>query len=120
GERSVSAQQAFDLLALVERARREPVVTQWFDHMTNVADMRVALRGTAFLAGFESFLELYGHRGRYETDWALPRYTEDPTPLLHAIRAHLQQPTMTSTDEVEARQQRESQEAWAAFTARLT
>ena len=36
-------------------------------------DFRTALAGTMFLDRFERFLERYGHRGRYESDWALPR-----------------------------------------------
>ena len=38
---------------------------------------------------FERFLERYGHRGHYESDWALPRLREDPAPVLFAIRAHI-------------------------------
>ena len=91
GERSVSAQQAFDLLALADTARGEPAVVQYLsDETIDPARMRVALQGTAFLASFDRFLEAYGHRGRYESDWSLPRYREDPTPLLHALRAHLE------------------------------
>jgi len=90
GERSVSAQQAFDLVALADRARAEPRSAQWLLQTDGgVADMRAALHGTAFVAAFEQFLDQYGHRGQYESDWALPRYAEDPTPLLRAIRMHL-------------------------------
>jgi len=90
GERSVSAQQAFDLVALADLARDEPRAATWLSESNGQpADIRVALHGTAFLAAFDSFLDRYGHRGLYESDWALPRYSEDPTPLLQAIRTHL-------------------------------
>src|SRR5262249_52929480 len=90
GKRSVSAQQAFDLMELVDIARREPAVVQYLtDEASDWSKMRVALRGTAFLTEFERFLETYGHRGRYESDWSLPRYSEDPTALLVTLRVHL-------------------------------
>ena len=56
------------------------------------ADFRVALAGTTFLDRFQRFLERYGHRGHYESDWALPRLHEEPAPALFAIRDHLQGP----------------------------
>ena len=126
GERSVSAQQAFDLLALADTARGEPAVVQHLsDETIDPARMRVALQGTAFLASFDRFLEAYGHRGRYESDWSLPRYREDPTPLLHALRAHLvdgsnlgtTEPRNPGTSEL---RNLESAEAWTAFAARLS
>ena len=52
--------------------------------------MRASLGGTRFLREFERFLDDYGHRGLYESDWALPRYREDPSPLIQAIRMHLE------------------------------
>jgi pyruvate,water dikinase len=90
GPRSVSAQQAFDLTALADSARREPKVLDLLaGDTTHISHVRFALRGTPFLAELERFLAKYGHRGRYEYDWSLPRYSEDPTPLLLALRAHV-------------------------------
>src|SRR4029453_12807776 len=90
GERSVSAQQAFDLVALADSARADSRAAEWLSRSgTNLTDMRAALAGTPFLREFERFLDRYGHRGLYESDWALPRYSEDPSPLLQAIRMHL-------------------------------
>ncbi|HKY03887.1 MAG TPA: PEP/pyruvate-binding domain-containing protein, partial [Blastocatellia bacterium] len=49
GERSVSAQQAFDLMALAGAARREPAVVEYLsDDASDLSQVRVALRGTAF------------------------------------------------------------------------
>jgi rifampicin phosphotransferase len=86
GEKSVSAQQAFDLVALARVARAEPRVSEWLQQPEG---LRTALHGTAFLAAFDQFLDRYGHRGLYESDWALPRYAEDPGPILQALRLHL-------------------------------
>jgi rifampicin phosphotransferase len=77
GERSVSAQQAFDLVELAGVARKDPL----------------GLKGAEFAAALARFLQRYGHRGLYETDWALPRYAEDPSPILDAVRLHLGAPT---------------------------
>ena len=121
GERSVSAQQAFDLVALADTARREPEVVKYLlNGSTRLSEMRRVLRGTQFLKEFENFLEIYGHRGIYESDWALPRYSEDPTPLLQALRIHLEQPSERAAGETIQRQERESAEAWAAFEKQLS
>ena len=121
GERSVSAQQAFDLIALAEAARREPEVARHLSGDTpDIAQLRVALQGTAFLAELERFLQAYGHRGHYESDWSLPRYHEDPTPILRALRAHLAAGAGPDTSEIAARQEREAAEAWSAFAQRLS
>ncbi len=120
GERSVSAQQAFDLVEIAEAARRESIVVRWFsDGSFSPSAMRRDLAGTVFLASFERFLERYGHRGVHESDWALPRYWEDPTPLLQAIRSHLQSPADSSVADRAARQEQEALEVWREFERRL-
>jgi rifampicin phosphotransferase len=120
GARSVSAQQAFDLVALAAVARREPAAAAYVrSGATDLGSLRAALRGTTFLERFERFLRLYGHRGLYEYDWSLPRYSEDPSPLLHAIRAHLDAPAEPELDDAVIRA-RAAADAWSAFEARLT
>src|SRR5207244_7684183 len=69
GEKSVSSQQAFDLLRLVRVVR---------EHGGNT-------NSETFRKQFEIFLGKYGHRGRYESDVSVPRYIEDPSALLFAI-----------------------------------
>ncbi|HJQ69008.1 MAG TPA: PEP/pyruvate-binding domain-containing protein [Blastocatellia bacterium] len=121
GERSVSAQQAFDLVALARTARTEPTVVKYLcDQSSDLSRLSVALRGTAFLSGFKRFLETYGHRGRYEYDWSLPRYSEDATALLRIIRAHLEGGSEKSSSETALRQERDARDAWAAFAGRLS
>jgi phosphohistidine swiveling domain-containing protein len=121
GDRSVSAQQAFDLVALAATARRDAAAVLLLGNpATRIDDLRAALRGSTFLAALERFLQDYGHRGRYEYDWSLPRYREDPTPILEALRLHLQAGQPAAAEETAARQARESAEAWNAFTATLS
>jgi pyruvate,water dikinase len=79
GERSVSSQQAFDLVALADQARKDPRVRRTLAEVRpdDYQQLRASLGGTEFLAALDRFLENYGHRGRYESDWALPRLHED-------------------------------------------
>jgi pyruvate,water dikinase len=121
GARSVSAQQAFDLVALADVARNDAVVCRYLKTAQPTLErIRVALQGTAFLAAFERFLEQYGHRGRYEYDWSLPRYREDPTPLLQTLRAHLADRPGPQDQATPEQREREAERAWAAFEARLS
>src|SRR5262249_48826949 len=120
GERSVSSQQAFDLVALADAARREPAAAAYLLHADgDFADFRTALAGTAFLDAFDQFLARYGHRGRYESDWALPRLRENPAPLLFAIRGQLEGPCQDPV-ETARRQEAEAAAAWREFEAALT
>ncbi|MBI4483029.1 MAG: hypothetical protein HY652_09080, partial [Acidobacteria bacterium] len=74
GEKSVSAQQAFDLLALARSARSEARAREFFLRVpASFEGWREQLRGTAFLERFDDYLGKYGHRGKSESDWALPR-----------------------------------------------
>jgi len=121
GQRSVSARQAFELVALADLARHEPRARDFFmNDPLDVSRMRADLRGTAFLAAFDRFLAAYGHRGRYEYDWSLPRYAEDPLPLLQTVRAHLAEPATIDEAVTAVRQVREAERAWRQFEARLT
>jgi pyruvate,water dikinase len=121
GEKSVSAQQGLDLLELANRARREDGARDYFlRSKDNFREFREGLRGSEFLKQFELFLDRYGHRGNYESDWSLPRYSEDPTPLLFAIRSHVQAPEITTPEAIIARQRREAREAWRDFEDKLS
>jgi pyruvate,water dikinase len=121
GRRSVSAQQAFDLLTLVKLARRDPAVVRCLTaDGVGLADLRKELGGTVFLAEFERFLDRYGHRGRHESDWALARYREDPGDILLALRAHVQDDQDVDPFETIARQEQAAAEAWTTFEDKLT
>ena len=122
GERSVSSQQAFDLVALADRAQQDPRVRRILaegrpdDHRR----LRASLEGTEFLAALDWFLENYGHRGHYESDWSLPRYNEDPTPIFQAVRAHLLDDGPRADGQEAGTREREAAAAWTAFIDRLS
>jgi rifampicin phosphotransferase len=120
GARSVSTEQAFDLVRLADTARHEPRAAAYFSASGHsFRAFREMLAGTAFLARFDQFLARYGHRGRYESDWALPRLHEDPTPVLFAIGEQLRgQPQDLRA--VAERQEADAAAAMGAFAARLT
>jgi rifampicin phosphotransferase len=121
GARSVSAQQAFDLVALARAARAEPRASAWLLQPEGERPpWRTALAGTAFLDAFDRFLERYGHRGLYESDWALPRYAEDPGPLLQAIRLHLAGEAPDDPSTASARAEAEAAAVRAEFESRMT
>src|SRR5262249_4603013 len=58
-------------------------------------------------------------RGTYESDWALPRYAEDPAPLLGVLQAHVHAPDCPSPQAIQVRQTREAAATWAALRDRL-
>jgi pyruvate,water dikinase len=121
GEHSVSAQQGLDLLNLANHAREEQLVYVYFlTAYDNFDDYREALSDTNFLKRFENFLQTYGHRSDYESDWSLPRYYEDPSSLLYVIRAHVQAPNNLTIEEIRERQEYEATETWREFVEKLT
>src|SRR5262249_44597901 len=120
GERSVSSQQAFDLVALADVARGEPAAAAWLcGGEGDFGDFRPALAGTPFLRALDQFLARYGHRGRYESDWALPRLRENPAPLLFAIRGQLEGPRQ-DPEETARRQDADASAAWREFEGTLS
>jgi pyruvate,water dikinase len=120
GEKSVSSAQAFDLLRLARVAPDESKPREYFSRAKqSYQDYRTELRDTQFLKEFDRFLETYGHRGHYESDIAMPRYHEDPSPLLFTIQSHVQSGNTPDPAEIAARQKKEAAEAWHEFQAKL-
>jgi len=120
GQRSVSTQQAIDLVALAASARHEARAMAYLvEDDGSFRGWRAALSGTSFLERFDRFLDLYGHRGHYESDWSLPRLHENPAPALFAIRQQLQG-RPADLKAVAERQEADAAGAWRAFEARLT
>ena len=120
GRRSVSTQQAIDLVALADVARHDTQTTRYLlTAGSEFADYRNELAGTTFLERFDRFLDQYGHRGRYESDWAVPRLHEAPASVLFAIQAHLQG-SPEDTALIARRQEAEAAAARSEFEARLT
>ncbi len=121
GEQSVTAQQGLELLALANQARDEEQTREYFLTASNTFEnYREALRDTNFLKTFETFLQTYGHRGDIESDWALPRYHEDPTPLLSVISLHVHAPNSSTPEEIRTRLEHEATETWREFEGELT
>ncbi|MCC9078936.1 phosphoenolpyruvate synthase [Litorilinea aerophila] len=84
-----------DLAAL---ARRSPVLVERFKHLEN--DAHAWLDKTAqtedgrlFLKAWQEFLTRYGARGPAEIDIMMPRWYEDPLPLLRVIAGHIEKET---------------------------
>jgi pyruvate,water dikinase len=120
GDKSVGAQQAFDLLTLANLARREEKSREYFNLGPESFDRyREALGSTEFLKQFDAFLRLYGHRGNHESDWGLPRYYEDPTPLLAAIRTHVRAPECPNPEAIIQSQNRRAVSEWMEFVSRM-
>ena len=120
GKRSVSSQQAFDLVALAGVARHEArTMAYLLKNDGAFTDYRTALAGSMFLDRFDRFLAEYGHRGRYESDWAIPRMHENPAPVLFAIREQLKA-TPQNARAVAERQEADAAAAWRAFEAKLS
>ena len=120
GRRSVSSKQAYALVALADVARQEDSVAQYLlaDDGT-FKDYRERLAGTVFIERFSEFLDEYGHRGRYESDWSLPRLHEQPAPALFAIRERLHEPPQDAAAAA-ARQEADAAASWREFEAHLT
>jgi rifampicin phosphotransferase len=120
GARSVSTQQAFDLVALATAARHDTTATAYLlENDGTFAGFRTALAGTSFLEKLDRFFDEYGHRGRYESDWALPRMHENPAAVLFAIREQLHAPA-EDAKALADRQTADASAAWRAFEAHLT
>ena len=79
---------------LAEAARRSPDVAARFDAIGDDAKAWLAATaavdgGQAFVAAFAAFLERFGARGAAEIDLAMPRFRDDPTPVLKVIASSL-------------------------------
>jgi phosphohistidine swiveling domain-containing protein len=120
GGKSVSAQQGFDLLRLAAEARGDQAAAAYFLDDEDLRGYRTRLAGTRFLASLDRFLGDYGHRGPYESDWALPRFRDDPSPILACVRTHVRAGEVPDADAIVAEQERRAREAWDRFEARLS
>jgi phosphohistidine swiveling domain-containing protein len=120
GARSVSTQQAFDLVTLAAAARHDTAAAAYLlENGGAFADFRTVLAGSRFLDALDRFLDEYGHRGRYESDWSIPRLHENPAPVLFAIREQLHARSQDPKT-VSERQAADAAAAWRAFEAHLT
>lgn len=86
GEPSVTAQQAYALLALAQVARKRHVQGHPWPVGKN-GDWQPWLSDPEFAAELAAFLDCYGHRGHYETYLRSPRWSEAPELLLEQLPA---------------------------------
>ena len=111
------------LWRLAERAAADPAVVDVVDGSEPGA-MLATLRGeptTAWLADeLERFLVTYGHRSAGELEYLVPRWLDDPTPLLQTFRQYVASPEHTNADALAERQVRRRREAEAEIDRRLT
>jgi len=88
GVRSAEMGRAIEVLASLARAT--PPVANILDAATTAEGALSRLRGepqaNAFLADLERFLSVHGHRALRELDPCVPRWHEDPLPVLMMIR----------------------------------
>jgi len=116
----ISAQQIVRLAELVQVARHEPAVLQWFQiEPWSASEFRNRLAGTQFLASFERFLHDYGHRAVGESDIMSPRMAEQPESVLTVLRASLRAPASDSGSEILRRQEQGRCEALKEIRRRL-
>lgn len=114
----ISAQQILRLAEMVQIARQDHAVSRAL--LTEVLDLtacRGQLKGSAFLAAFDRYLEDYGHRGVGESDVMSPRFADHPDALLNVIRAQLRGPALRP-DDILARQRDTRTAAMATIHAR--
>ncbi|RMG22967.1 MAG: phosphoenolpyruvate synthase [Armatimonadetes bacterium] len=72
-------------------------------------------RTESFLREWESFLSRFGARGPAEIELMVPRFVEDPTPVLRVIANHLRGSPRIHRDRLEALD-RARETAWEKFT----
>jgi pyruvate,water dikinase len=72
--------------------------------------------GTTFGRALRLFLKRYGSRAIHESDSAMPRLDEDPTPLLLTLRAELERPETERSDDAG---RKAAQAAWRNVEASL-
>ncbi len=116
----ISAQQIVRLAELVEAARREVVVRQWFlSEPSPAQDFRETLVGTVFLRLFEQYLEEYGHRAVGESDVMTPRIGEQPENILNVLRTQVSSDATPSPTEIASRQAHRREAALAEIHERF-
>lgn len=119
GEKTVSSKQAFEMLRLAHIGRADERVRAYFaEQPTSDPDFRTwgrVLRGTLFKREVRGFLDDFGHRGLHELDWSLPRYREDPTPILFTLGQLVLAPDTPRPEDVERRLNDEAKRVWDAF-----
>lgn len=119
GEKTVSSRQAFEMLRIAHIGRADARVREYFSQQAaNDPEFRAwgrALRGSLFKREVRAFLDDFGHRGPLESDWSLPRYREDPTPILFALGQLILAPDTPRPEDIDQRLNDEAKRVWGEF-----
>src|SRR5262249_14775279 len=120
GPDNVSVAQALELLHLGAMAREDEEASDFF--LGRDEELRgywVALASSPFVEHFRAFLRRYGHRSLHESDSSVPRFREDPTPVLQAIAAVVRAPAGEMPEQRLERRRAAGGAAWRQLRARL-
>jgi phosphohistidine swiveling domain-containing protein len=120
GPENASVAQALDLLRLAAMAREDEEARAFF--LGSDEDLRsywVALASIPFLEQLRAFLRRYGHRSLHESDSSVPRFREDPMPILRAIAAMVRAPQVEMPEQRLERQRAAASSAWRQAWRRL-
>ncbi|HZU69515.1 MAG TPA: PEP/pyruvate-binding domain-containing protein [Ktedonobacteraceae bacterium] len=110
----VSAEQGYRLYGVAAAAAHDPAARTYLAAAPlNPQGWRDLPEQSPFRQAFAAFLNEFGHRGVYETELANPRWNEDPTYLLDAVRALLAQHSLEAPVAV-AQQKRQAAQAEVA------
>ncbi|MDL5360474.1 PEP/pyruvate-binding domain-containing protein [Halalkalicoccus sp. NIPERK01] len=75
---------------LADVARDHPAVVEALREGAPIEEIESVEGGTAFRSAFDAYLDEFGHRATGEIDVSRPRWREDPSGLLAAVRANLE------------------------------
>ncbi|MCF6334503.1 MAG: hypothetical protein L3J12_02015, partial [Spirochaetales bacterium] len=91
---NVVTQMNLALGDLADLAKQSPGLTEWFSHLDKDAfawlDKAEKIDGSApFFKAWRNFLDHYGSRGSSEIDIMMPRWNENPLPVLMVIGGNI-------------------------------
>lgn len=86
---NVTVAMVLELGDVADLARDDPAVAEALERGAGLDEIRELDGSEEFVAAFERFLDVYGHRAAAELDPSRPRYREDPSPLLGTVRSKL-------------------------------
>jgi pyruvate,water dikinase len=117
-EHALSTEMSRGIRELAARARGQARVREIFGREP-LESLHGALRACAaaqdFVAQLDAFLRIHGHRTIKEFDLSVPRWHEDPTPVLGMIRNLLRLEALPEVD----RQKQRRQALWSRLRSRM-
>jgi pyruvate,water dikinase len=118
GTRGVtSAEVGYRLVELAKLARQDAAALQYLrSDPLDSHGWRLLPGDSAFRREMHALLEEFGHRCVYESEFANPRWSEDPSYLLEQVRLHLEDGDLEARD----RTARKTRAAAEAEVSRLT